>query len=386
MVDMSPAAPPGHTSRGWAPATRAYWLERFYDLVFVACVGRFASELGTAPSLARTVTVLGWLAGLWMSWFLVTTRMNRFPDEGLATRLALVFQLLALTVAAAAAVSITTTDDLLGVVAVASTAAGVAVLYATIPRMAGADRTLVRAQVAGNLVVAAAVASVLVLPRAVGVAVSTGVATAWLCVVLGWYLPRVARGRPVDPRHAGDRYGQLYLVLTGLSFLKIAFEPDPRGGVDLPVVLGGFAVGFALWSLYVDGVLPLGFPLAPVRQRRWLIAQLALALGVTVAAAAVVAVPPSDTGSVTVPQAVLEGGAFAVVLLALALLARTSQQPSQGSAVARGAGAAAVLAASVVAGVTGRVPDPVFSLVVALLLVLTACVDPWARRRGADPA
>jgi hypothetical protein len=46
----------------------------------------------------------------------------------------------------------------------------------------------------------------------------------------------------------------------------------------------------------------------------------------------------------------------------------------------------AVLAASVVAGVTGGVPDSVFSLVVALLLVLTAGVDPWARRRSGDPA
>lgn len=383
---MSPAAQPAPTSRGWAPATRAYWLERFYDLVFVACVGRFANELGTAPSLARTVTVLAWLAGLWMSWFLVTTRMNRFPDEGLATRLALVLQLLALTVAAAAAVSITTTDDLLGVMAVASMAGGIALIYATIPRTAGADRSLVRAQVVGNLVVAAAVAATLVLPRAVGVAVSAAVAFGWLCVVIGWYLPRVARGLPVDPRHAGDRYGQLYLVLTGLSFLKIAFEPDPRGGVDLPVVLGGFAVGFALWSLYIDGVLPLGFPVSARRQRRWLLAQLALALGVTVAAAAVVAVPPSDTGEVTPPQAVLEGGALVVVLLSLAVLAGTSQRPSRGAARCRAAGAAAVLAASAAAGVTGRVPDSVFSLVVALLLVLTATADPWARGRGVGPA
>ena len=99
-----------------APPARVAWLEKFYDIVFVAVVGRFANELGNDPDLANTVEVLGWLAGLWMTWFLVTLRLNRFPDERLATRLLLLIQLMALCVAAAAAISVTAVDDTRAVV------------------------------------------------------------------------------------------------------------------------------------------------------------------------------------------------------------------------------------------------------------------------------
>ncbi len=372
-------------SAGWAPATRAYWLERFYDLVFVACVGRFANELGAVPDAVHAIVVLAWLTGLWLSWFLVITRLNRFPDERVATRAALLVQLLALTVAAAAAVSITAVDDVVGVVAVAGMAAGIALLYVTIPREAGADARLVRAQVVGNLAVAGAVLSILVLPTGVGVAVSGAVAAVWFVVVLVWYLPRVARVRPVDPKHAGDRYGQLFLVLMGLSFLKIAFEPDPNGGVSVPTVVGGFAVGFALWSLYVDGVLPFGFPSQVRQQRRWLVSQLALAVGVTVAAAAVVAVPPTEQGTVALTQAVLEGGAVVVVLLSFASIALNSQQPRRRAAATRGIAAVLVALVSSVAAVTGTMADVTFSLILAGIIIASAIVDVAARRATLVP-
>ncbi len=66
------------------PATvaRMAWLERFYDLVFAAAVGRFADELEVTSGLAHMTSILGWLAWLWVAWFLVSLRLNRFPDEG----------------------------------------------------------------------------------------------------------------------------------------------------------------------------------------------------------------------------------------------------------------------------------------------------------------
>ena len=73
---------------------RVAWLERFYDLVFVACVGRFANKLGVTPDLPHTLSVLVWLIGLWAAWFLVTQRLNRFPEEGWLTRGIVVVQLL----------------------------------------------------------------------------------------------------------------------------------------------------------------------------------------------------------------------------------------------------------------------------------------------------
>jgi low temperature requirement protein LtrA len=58
---------------------RGAWLERFYDLVFVASAGRFANKLGATPDLPHALSVLVWPAGLWVAWLLVTLRLNRFP-------------------------------------------------------------------------------------------------------------------------------------------------------------------------------------------------------------------------------------------------------------------------------------------------------------------
>jgi low temperature requirement protein LtrA len=311
------------------------WLERFYDLAFVAAVGRFADELGARPDAAQVVQVLGWLVGLWVAWFLVTMRLNRFPDEGWLCRGIVVGQLLATTVAAAAAISVTQSDDTLGTWARALMSFGIAALYLTVPRSLVRDRRTLAVPIVGSAVVGGATLLHLVLPPRVAGPVAAVAAAGLLVLVLVWYLPRLARNRPVDPVHAGTRHGQLFLILMGLSFLKVAFATDLRAGVDYLAVVGAFAVGLALWTMYVDGVLPLGFPLRPTRQRTWLVAQLVLAIGVTVAASAVVAVPPTSAGRVTPTGALLEGGAFLTVLLALAVVAVASERPAPALAAVR---------------------------------------------------
>ena len=384
-----PIGPAGVQTRRALPdpatAARVAWLERFYDLVFIASVGRFASELGTTPDLAHILSVLGWLTGLWVAWFLVSMRLNRFPDEGWLTRGIVVAQLLATTVAVAAAVSATRADDLGGMVATSALGLGISALYLTIPRRDAADRRLIAVPVVGSAGVAAVVLVSLVLPRAVAVTLGSAAGLAFLTVVFGWYLPRLARNRPVEPRHAGDRHGQLFLVLMGLSFLKVAFATDPKYGVEYPVVIGAFAAGFALWSIYVDGVLPLGFPVRAGPQRSWLIAQLGLALGVTVAAAAVTALPPSTAGTVTATGAVLEGGALAAVMAAFAVLAVTAQRPAPRLAWARCGAAVAIAAVTVAAIVGGKLPDRVFSAALATLVVAAAAVDGVLRNRLRAP-
>ena len=82
-------------------------------------------------------------------------------------------------------------------------------------------------------------------------------------VMSSFRCPSVPEAHAEPTRRAGPcrgRHGQLLLVLLGLSFLKVAFVTDPRTGVRYVVVVSAFAVGFASWTLYVDGVLPLGFP------------------------------------------------------------------------------------------------------------------------------
>jgi len=371
-----------------ATAARVAWLERFYDLVFVAVVGRFANELGTAPDLAHILSILGWLTWLWIAWFLVSLRLNRFPDESWLTRGIVVAQLLATTVAAAAAISATTADDRGGIVATAVLDLGISALYLTIPRRDAADRHLVAVPVVGSAAIAATELLKLVLPRTAAAALTSVAGLAFVAVLLGWYLPRLARNRPVEPQHAGNRHAQLFLVLMGLSFLKVAFATDPKYGVEYPVVIVAFGTGFALWSIYIDGVLPLGFPVRAGPQRSWLIAQLGLALGITVAAAAVTALPPSTAGTVTVTGAVLEGGSLAAVMAAFAVLAVTAQRPAPPLAYAR-CGAAAAMAAVTVAAITGgRLHDRTFSAVLAALVVAAAAADGLlrARLRGAEVA
>jgi low temperature requirement protein LtrA len=354
---------------------RVAWLERFYDLVFVACVGRFANKLGVTPDLSHTLSVLVWLIGLWVAWLLVTQRLNRFPDEGWLTRGIVVVQLLFMTVAAAAALSVTTADDRAGVVATAAVGLVVSALYLTIPRRDVAHRGLVAVPVVGSVVVAVVVLLLLVLPRAAAVALGSVVGLAFFAVVFGWFLPRLARYRPVDPRHAADRWCQLFLVLMGLSFLKVAFATDAKYGVEYLVVAAAFAAGIALWSIYVDGVLLLGFPVLAGRQRTWIAAQLVLALGITVAAAAVTALPPSTTGRVTVTGAVLEGGSFAAVMAAFAVLAVSAQRPEPRLAYARCGAGLAIAAVTVAAVVASGLTDRTFSGVLAALVIAAAAAD-----------
>jgi low temperature requirement protein LtrA len=362
-----------------APPTRVAWLEKFYDIVFVAVVGRFANELGNDPDLANTVEVLGWLAGLWMTWFLVTLRLNRFPDDRPATRLLLLIQLMALCVAAAAAISVTAVDDTRAVVGSAALGLTTAALYLGVLRSPLADPRLVAVPVALSLLVAAAELLTLLATPAWARLLPAVALLLQFVVVLGWYLPRVARGHPVEPVKAGDRHAQLFLVLMGLSFLKVAFAPDASGTVGYPVVVGSFLTGFALWSMYIDGVLPLGFPTGVSRQQVWLSVQLLLSLAVTVAAAAAVALPSSRTGGALPPaQALLEGGSLAAVLTALAVLAVSSQRTSAVRAAVRAAGALALVIVTALA--IGAMPSDTFSTLAGSIVVVAAVVEALAGR------
>ena len=363
---------------------RVAWLERFYDLVLVACVGRFANKLGVTPNLSHALLVLVWPIGLWVAWLLVTLRLNRFPDEGWLTRGIVVAQLLAMTVAAAAALSVTPADNRAGVVATAVIGLCVSALYLAIPRSTVAHRGLAAVPVAGSAVVAVVVLLSLVLPRAAAVALGSVVGLAFLAAVFGWFLPRLARRRPVDPRRAGDRYCQLFLILMGLSFIKVAFATSARNGVEYLVVAVAFVAGIALWSIYVDGVLPLGFPAPAGRQRTWIVAQLVLAVGITVAAAAVTALPPSTTGKVSVTGAVLEGGSFAAVMAGFAVLAVAAERPEPRLAYARCGVALAMAAVTVIAIVAGGLNDRSFSGVLAALVIAAAAVDGLLRTRLRD--
>jgi len=355
-------------------ASRVVWLERLYDIVFVACVGRFANELGTNPDASHTVLVLGWLSGLWLAWLLVTVRLNRFPDERWSTRAVVVLQLMCTTVAVAAAVSKSSRDDAAGIVAAAGISLGVAALYAIVPRSSVSDVRVLVLPVAGCVAVGLSTLTALVLPRATAAVLTSAVVLVFLVAVLGSYLTRVARDQPVDARHAADRHAQLFLVLMGLSFLKVAFAADSATGVVFAAVLGAFLVGFSLWVIYIDGVLPLGFPSDASRQRTWLVAQFALALAITVAAAAVTAVPVTQSGAMTIEGALLEGGAFAAGLLAVGVLALSAEHPAVRLAFGWIA-VATLVAAITMAGLIVVVPAKVFSWLVAGAVVLAAGIE-----------
>ena len=180
---------------------------------------------------------------------------------------------------------------------------------------------------------------------------------------------------------AGDRHAQLFLVLMGLSFLKVAFAPDASGTVGYPVVVGSFLTGFALWSMYVDGVLPWASRTGVRRQQVWLSVQLLLSLAVTVAAAAAVALPSSRTGGALPPaQALLEGGSLAAVLAALSVLAVSSQRTSRVRAAVRAAAALALVAITVTALAVGRMPSDTFSALAGSVVVVAAVVEALAGR------
>ncbi len=364
-------------------AARVVWLERFYDLVFVACVGRFANELGTTSGLPHIVSILGWLTGLWFAWLLVTLRLNRFPDDGWVVRGIVVAQLLATTVAAAAAISATTVDDRGGVIATAALGACISLLYLTIAPSDAADRRLVAVPAIGSAALAFVILMSLVVQRPLAVTLAGVTGVAFVGIFFAWYLPRLARNRPVEPRHAGERHAQLFMVLMGLSFLKVAFASDPKSGVEYLVVFVAFAVGFAMWTIYIDGVLPLGFPVRARPQRTWLISQLVLSISVTVAAAAVVALPPSTDGTVTTSAAALEGGSVAAALFALAALAVSAERPIPRLAVARCVAGVAALMVTAIVMASASLHARALGGALAMIIIILAVADGVLRTRRA---
>lgn len=368
---------PGH---GTAPRSRVHWLERVYELIFVACVSQLADLLGAEPGLDSALVVVGWLLGLWVVRLMLAMALNRFPDEGAVTRIIVIAQMLALTVMVSTATSVAMTDNAMGTIATAFLNLTVAAMYWAIGRNHSEVREVVRTPALASLVVAIVVLVTTPFPGAL----SSGLrGLAFLGLVLAFfliYLPRVEKVRPTNAEHVAADHGDLFLVLLGLSFVKVAFATSAGGSVNLWVVVGALAVGVALWTVYVDGVVPYGFPTSYPAASRWLGAQLLLATGITVAASAVVVVPPTSDGVVSSSGAILGGGSMAVVFLALAVVAATSPHSPPRLALLRLAVGLTIVIITALVVAWGQATDPSFDLAVGLFAIAGAVVDALVRR------
>jgi low temperature requirement protein LtrA len=85
---MSEAAPP-HTGR------RVHWLELFFDLVMVACIGQIAHTMHGDPGPLAFAGFFGLLAVVWWAWVNSTVTMNLFgarvtPSLWIATSIAMI--------------------------------------------------------------------------------------------------------------------------------------------------------------------------------------------------------------------------------------------------------------------------------------------------------
>ena len=97
---MTQTAPPAESERD---ATRADWMELFFDLVFVALVGQLSSGLHHEPTFAQLGVFLALFASVWWSWVNLTFAIN--IQAHLSRRVLAVYMFVAMAAMGAIAVA-----------------------------------------------------------------------------------------------------------------------------------------------------------------------------------------------------------------------------------------------------------------------------------------
>ena len=378
-------------SLGGESARKVTWLELFFDLVFVAAVAQVASPLQTDYSWAGLVRFAPLFALIWWAWTGHSVFSTRFDSDDIVQRALTLLQMFAVAAMAANAKDALDTRS----------SAGFAAAYAVVRFLlvaqyvrarhvpdAGPLTTRYLAGHGGAAVLWLASALVPAPGRfwiwAVAFAIDLG--TPWLAV-------RHSVKVPPDAAHLPERFGLFTLILLGESVVGVMrgmesqedWPPSAAASAFL-----GMAIAFVIWWWYFDGAL--GASEQPVRSKReavrfhiWSYAHFPLYLGVVVAGAGVERiVTAASKHALSGVEAHILATAVATVMVAMTAIDRTSAGHRR-HAAAGGSWSAALAAATLAVGISGRLTVPV-ALIATLAALCAAQLVLSLRARTTAPA
>ncbi len=315
----------------------ATWLELFFDLAFVACVGVLGTLLAQKPTWAGFSSFAVLFVPVWWGWVGHTYYLSRFDADDLVHRVAGLIQIglvVGLAVSAPAAFEGSPAAFALvfaGLRAVLLVLYGIA--YAHVPRA----RPLVRRLLAGfSLAMLLWVASAFVPdPFLAGcvwaVALVIDLVTPFTC-------PELQRQVPPDFGHIPERFGLFTIIVLGETIIAAVAGASggPIEGRHIALIALGLGIAFSFWWVYFEGVRgaqanPQRPSLGLRKNLTWLFAHLPLAMGVVVTAVGlkkVLAMAPGEVmGS---EKALLVGGGVFMALVALHAIFFSGLEPGKG--------------------------------------------------------
>jgi|GEM_PF-123392 len=360
----------------------ATWMELFFDLVFVAAVGRLAHVLGGNVGWGGVGAYVVLFVPVWWSWIGATFYADRFDTDDLADRVLTLAQMAA---AVAMAVNVDHALDSSGASFALSYAAFRVILvvqYLITARHAPEARALSRRWAVGFAIAAVLWAASALVPAPLRWWL-------WGAGLLVDLLTPVTAGRihkdvPTDTTHLPERFGLFIIIVLGESIVNVVATLD-RKVWGLPAAASAFlalVVAFSLWWIYfanLDG--------AAVRAARregrtrlyqvWLYTHFPLAAALAAAGVAVghlLGIPPN--GELAAADRWLLCGAVALCVAAIGVLdlvytSAGSTRSSKTQGAWRIGGALFVVGVGVLGGEMRPVEVMALLAVVGILQVIT---------------
>jgi low temperature requirement protein LtrA len=360
----------------------ATWMELFFDLVFVAAVGRLAHVLGEHVGWGGVGAYVVLFVPVWWSWIGATFYADRFDTDDLADR---VLTLAQMGAAVAMAVNVDHALDTSGAAFALAYAAFRVILvvqYLIAARHAPDARALAQRWAAGFAIAAVLWAASALVPAPLRWWLwGAGMAVDLLTPVTAG---RIHKDVPTDTTHLPERFGLFIIIVLGESIVNVVNTLD-RKVWGLPAAASAFlalVVAFSLWWIYfanLDG--------AAVRAARrhgrtrlyqvWLYTHFPLAAALAAAGVAVghlLAIPPG--GELEAADRWLLCGSVAVCVAAIGVLdlvytSAGSSRSSKTQGAWRIGGAVFVIAVGVLGDEMRPVEVMAFLAIVGILQVIT---------------
>lgn len=360
----------------------ATWMELFFDLVFVAAVGRLAHVLGEHVGWGGVGAYVVLFVPVWWSWIGATFYADRFDTDDLADR---VLTLAQMGAAVAMAVNVDHALDTSGAAFALSYAAFRVILvvqYLFAARHAPEARALAQRWAVGFAIAAALWAASALVPAPLRWWLwGAGMAVDLLTPVTAG---RIHKDVPTDTTHLPERFGLFIIIVLGESIVNVVATLD-RKVWGIPAAASAFlalVVAFSLWWIYfanLDG--------AAVRAARregrtrlyqvWLYTHFPLAAALAAAGVAVghlLAIRPG--GELETADRWLLCGSVALCVAAIGVLdlvytSAGSSRSSKTQGAWRIGGAVFVLAVGVLGDEMRPVEVMAFLAIVGILQVIT---------------
>lgn len=95
----------------------------------------------------------------------------------------------------------------------------------------------------------------------------------------------IAKGQGLDQHYLQERFGLFVIIVLGESLIGLLAALAGKGSIPNPMFFAlTFIVAFSIWSVYFNGVPPIGIPSSANRLRAWLGCHARLVLSIVVVA------------------------------------------------------------------------------------------------------